>query len=171
MSRLVKWPVVGAGILAGFCIGAVMLVMAAEVFFRYVMRQPSYWSLEVSTYLLVAAVSLGSAYTLRINGHVAVEIVYEKLPRHLKRFAYYIAMLSVLFMAVILFWYGIVEVQVAIRFRDRSLTPLAMPMAYPMSMIPIGGFLLAMQAIELLVKPRDDDHAGPVPTQDSMPGD
>lgn len=159
MSHIVKWLVVGAGILAGACLAAVMFVMTVEVFFRYVMRQPSYWSLEVSTYLLVAAVSLGGAYTLRMNAHVGVEIVYNKLPALLKRFAFIIAMLAALVFAGVLFWYGIKEVQVALRFRDRSLTPLAMPMAYPMSLIPIGGFLLAIQAIELLFNPRIGDRS------------
>lgn len=154
MRRLVQWLVVGAGILAGFCIAAVMLVMVSEVFFRYVMQQPTYWALEVSTYLLVAAVSLGSAYTLRNKAHVGVEIVYNILPFQLKIFAYYIAMISALVMSGILFWYGIVEVKVALRFQDRSLTPLAMPMAYPLSLISIGGFLMAIQSIELLIKPR-----------------
>lgn len=157
MRRLVEWIVVGTGILAGLCIATVMFVMTMEVFFRYVMRQPSYWALEVSTYLLVAAVSLGGAYTLRMNSHVGVEIVYERLPKTLKRFAFTLAMLSVLVFACILLWYGIKEVQVSIRFRDRSLTPLAMPMAYPMSLIPIGAGLLALQAIELLFTSRDSD--------------
>lgn len=171
IRAFVKWPVVAAGVLAGFCIGAVMVVMGVEVFSRYVMRQPTYWALEVSTYLLVMAICLGSAYTLRVNGHVAVELVYEKLPSHFKRFAYYIGMLSALGVALVLLWYGIGEVRVAIRFNDRSLTPLAMPMAYPMSMIPIGGFLLALQAIELLIKPRDDTHATAATAQDTNSGD
>lgn len=171
MSHVVKWIVVGAGILAGLCLAAVMFVMTIEVFFRYVMRQPSYWSLEVSTYLLVAAVSLGGAYTLRMNAHVGVEIVYNKLPALLKRFAFILAMLSVLVFASVLVWYGIKEVQVALRFRDRSLTPLAMPMAYPMSLIPIGGLLLAIQAIELLFSPRISERSAPATVGASTTGD
>lgn len=154
MAAIVRWLVVGGGILAGMCIAAMTLVMGFEVFCRYLLGQPTYWALEVSTYLCVAAISLGGAYTLRENAHVGVEIVYQTMPKGLRRAAYFVAMMAGLLLAFILVRYGIREVQVAIRFGDRSLTPLAMPMAYPMSLIPLGGLLLGIQAIELILRPR-----------------
>ena len=66
----IAWVMGGAGFLSGLMIVASMLVMSIEVFFRFALGKPTFWALEVSTYLLVATTCLGVGYTLRMRGHV-----------------------------------------------------------------------------------------------------
>lgn len=153
MRRIVEWLVVKAAILGALSIAVVMGVMAYEVFCRYALGSPTNWALEVSTYLLAASVTLGGAYTLREHDHVGMELVYARLAPRGRAIAQRISMLAILGFALILLWYGIAEVRTAILFNERSLTPLAMPLAYPLSLVPIGAALLAMQAVELLIAP------------------
>lgn len=158
----VKWIVLVPAYVAGLSIAAVVLVMAYEVFCRYVLVAPTDWALEVSTYLLAASVCLGGAYTLREQAHVGMELVYAKMSRRGRRIVQRVSMVGIFFFAAVLFWYGLKEVRTAILFNETSLTPLAMPLAYPLSLMPIGAFLLALQSIETFIYPPADLHPGTI---------
>jgi TRAP-type C4-dicarboxylate transport system permease small subunit len=154
--NLVRWSVVAGGIFAGVGIAAMMFVMAYEVFSRYLMNAPTYWALEVSTYLLVASTCLGLGYTLRGNAHVAVDIAVRQLSAPTRRLCQRLVMLLVVGFAMVMLIYGVKEVLSAMHYGEHSLTPLAMPLAIPLSAVPIGALLLALQAIEFIVVPPPD---------------
>lgn len=158
LGRLIQGLVVGAGVVAAWCIVAGMGVMAYEVFCRYILGSPTDWALEVSTYLLTATVTLGGAYTLREQAHVGMELVYTRLSPQRRALAQRISLLTVLGFSAVLVWFGIEEARTAILFNETSLTPLAMPLVYPLSLVPIGGLLLAIQALELIVTPPIEVH-------------
>ena len=162
VRRLIRWTVVTPAYLAAFSIAAVVAVMAYEVFCRYVLGAPTDWALEISTYLLAALVCLGGGYTLREQAHVGMELVYAKMPLRGRRLAQRVSMVCVFVFAVILLWDGVKEVRTAILFNERSLTPLAMPLAYPLALMPIGAFLLALQAVELFFYPPTEPHVAAV---------
>ncbi len=65
--------------LAGWIVFAMMLIITYDVAMRYVFRAPTTWSFEISTYMLVAIVFLGGAWTLPAGGHVSVDIVTERV--------------------------------------------------------------------------------------------
>jgi TRAP-type C4-dicarboxylate transport system permease small subunit len=155
VSKLVET----AAVIAALSIAAVMLVMAYEVFCRYVLGNPTDWALEVSTYLFAVSVTLGGAYTLRHNDHVGMELIYKMLSNNRRVFCYYISMIMIIIFSLILIFFGIHEVKTALLFDERSLTPLAMPLAYPLSLVPIGGMLLLIQAVEKLFNPPADSRA------------
>ena len=153
IARAIGVVVNGCGLLAGFCIAAIVTIMAFEVFCRYILNSPTYWALEISVYLLVATVSLGGPYTLRIGGHVAVELIQNMLPLGGRRNTDRLNALIVCAFGAILFWYGLGVVSHAWRLGVFSLTPLAMPLVYPLSFIPLCGLLLLIQALEILINP------------------
>ena len=165
MARgIVRWLVLGGGVLSGAGFTAMMLVMGYEVFARYVLGAPTYWALEVSTYLLVWATSLGLAYTLRCNAHVSVDLVVRMVSPATRRVLARIVMAVILVFAVVVVVYGTHDVLSAMRWNEVSLTPLAMPIAIPTAGIPAGAALLALQAGEFLIAPpaeRDEEAAGP----------
>lgn len=153
MSRIIERLIVTAAGIAALCIAMILFVMAYEVFCRYWLGSPTDWALEVSTYLFAASVTLGGAYTLRHHDHVGMEILYVMLPSRGRAIAQRISIITVLGFSLVLVWYGIEEVRTALLFNETSLTPLAMPLAYPLSLVPIGGLLLFIQGLELLIKP------------------
>lgn len=170
IRRSIHTIVNAGGLLAGICIAMIVAIIAFEVFCRYILSSPTYWALEISIYLLVAMVSLGAPYTLRVGGHVAVEIVHDMLPGTARLLADRVNLLIVAGFGLVLLWYGVGEVRHAWRLGVFSLTPLAMPLVYPLTLIPICGLLLTVQAVELLFYPefqsdseQDEDH--PVVTE------
>jgi TRAP-type C4-dicarboxylate transport system permease small subunit len=159
MKWIVRKLVDSAAVIAALSIAAVMLVMAFEVFCRYILASPTDWALEICTYLFAMSVTLGGAYTLRHHDHVGMEVFYLTLGPMQRKIAKYISMFTILTFSLILIWFGIHEVRTAILFDEKSLTPLAMPLAYPLSLVPIGGFLLFIQGIEILFD-RNTDSKG-----------
>ena len=150
MRHAIKLLVESAAVVAAISIAAVMIVMAYEVFCRYILGSPTDWALEVSTYLFAVSVTLGGAYTLRHHDHVGMEIFLTMFNARYRRISQYISLSTILIFSLVLIWFGIHEVRTALLFDERSLTPLAMPLAYPLSLVPIGGFLLLLQCAELI---------------------
>lgn len=73
------------GVLAGLALASMALLMGAEVVARYVLAAPLSWSVGlVSNYLMVAFFFLGLPVTVREGAHVAIDVVYDRLPRALR---------------------------------------------------------------------------------------
>ena len=82
--RAVDGLAVGCAIVA-----SALLTVAALVITYMVINRASgasaYWEIEFSVYLMVAAVFLGSPYTLRTRGHVNVDLLDTFLPDRVRR--------------------------------------------------------------------------------------
>ena len=70
-------------------LAAVMLALAAlvitwSIIYR-AMGASTYWEIEFSVYMMVAALFLASPYCLATQGHVGVDLLSHYLPRRLAR--------------------------------------------------------------------------------------
>jgi TRAP-type C4-dicarboxylate transport system permease small subunit len=72
------------GLAAGLIVGTSGLIVFAVVL-RYVLSAPFKHTEEISSYLLVAIVFFGLAYTLKEGGHVRVELVMRMFPLRARR--------------------------------------------------------------------------------------
>lgn len=161
IARTIWALVTAGGVLSGIGILGIAGVMTWEVVARYLFNAPTSWALEVVSYLLVASASLGSAYTLRHNGHVAVDVVVQMCPPIVQRVLRALTHAAIAAFALVLIVYGAEQVRHAYRLGEISLTPLAMKMWIPSAVVPLGGLLLLLQALELIVNPgiREAGHA------------
>ena len=66
------------GRLGSIIILAIILIGSIEVILRFVFRSPTNWSWELNSMLLCFYVGLAGGYTTLIDGHVRVDIFYEK---------------------------------------------------------------------------------------------
>ena len=64
---------------------AIVLVILAQVFFRYVLSQPLSWSIEVATGLLLYIAFIGFAIGVRDNAHVALNLFERRLGPRARR--------------------------------------------------------------------------------------
>lgn len=65
--------------MADWCVLAAVLISAANATVRYTVSYSSNAFLEIQWYLFGALVLLGAAHTLRMNGHVRVDIIYNSV--------------------------------------------------------------------------------------------
>ena len=57
-----------------------IFIVVYEVFMRYLFNAPTIWGFEATTLIYGAHFALGFGYTLKHNGHVAIDIFESKLP-------------------------------------------------------------------------------------------
>jgi TRAP-type C4-dicarboxylate transport system permease small subunit len=66
---------------AALALFAIMLIVVADVLLRYLFNAPLSWSYDlISIYLMGVAFFLALSETLRMNHHVAVDILYLRFP-------------------------------------------------------------------------------------------
>ncbi|HWP50632.1 MAG TPA: TRAP transporter small permease [Clostridia bacterium] len=61
-------------------------VFVMQIFFRYILRSPKPWSMEVTSMCYVWVVLLGACYAQRKKSHVTFTLIYDMLSVKLKSF-------------------------------------------------------------------------------------
>ena len=160
IARAISGVVWLGGVASALSILAITGIMTYEVVARYVFSRPTYWALEIVSYLLVATAALGMGYVMQRNGHVAVDVVERRLPRLGRAITYRLTLLIAAVFALVLVWAGIDQTRHAYKLGEVSLTPLAMRMWIPIALVPIGGALLLLQVLLMLLSPRPNLDSG-----------
>lgn len=148
------------GVASGLSILAIAAIMTYEVVARYIFSRPTYWALEIVSYLLVATAALGMGYVMQRNAHVAVDVVERRLPQLGRAVTYRLTLLMAAIFALVLTWAGIEQTRHAYKLGEVSLTPLAMRMWIPIALVPVGGVLLLLQVLLMLLSPRTNADGG-----------
>lgn len=135
---------------SGYVAGALLWVLAflivADILLR-LLGVPILWSNEVSVYVLIGLVFLGAGYTYDNDGHFAIGLVVEKLPRTARLGIELAVVVLSLGFALLLAWGGVQLVQFAHSMAIRSPTLLHTPLALPYAAIFIGGLTLSLSLI------------------------
>jgi TRAP-type mannitol/chloroaromatic compound transport system permease small subunit len=78
-SRAIDAMNLWLGRFAELCVALAVTISAANAMIRYAFDRSSNAWLEIQWYLFAAMVMLGASYTLRMNEHVRVDILYAHL--------------------------------------------------------------------------------------------
>lgn len=140
-------------------IAAVLLAAAVLIICYMIVRRTlgysSFWEVEASIYLTVAATFLASPYTLRTGGHVSVDLLPGLLPEGPRRA--FLMLLRGVGIAVCLYlaWEGWRLTHDALLTDERSIS-MWRPVRWPMyAMLPIGMVLTALQYLCEILAPED----------------
>ncbi|QTF93203.1 TRAP transporter small permease [Halomonas sp. BM-2019] len=125
---------------------AILLVMLAsisyQVFARYILNSPTFWSEELARFLIVWLTMLGSASLIKdSDGHISVEYLVDKMSGKLKFAVSFIRDLLTVGMCGLLGYYGMQLAEVGGR---TSSSGLGIPMSYPYYAIPVGALMIAV---------------------------
>lgn len=66
------------GRIVGWIAVPMIVALIYEVFARYVFHRPTIWSYEITYMIYGTHFLLGAAYTLRVKGHIRIDLVYMK---------------------------------------------------------------------------------------------
>jgi C4-dicarboxylate transporter DctQ subunit len=133
--------------LAGILLIFIMLSVCLEVVLRSFFNRPQIWVTEVTECLLLYITFLGTAWLLREEGHVKVDIILDRLKPKTVALLGIISSLIGLFVSLILAIYGL---SVTWSYFQRGIyTPTAMeiPVFAILLIIPIGSSMLFIQFI------------------------
>lgn len=94
---------------------ALVAIVAWQVFTREVLNDTAPWTQEAAQYSFVVLAMIAAAYVFSERGHIAVEILIEKLPMRSRRAAAIVIELIVVFFivsiaGVLILFYSIVQI-------------------------------------------------------------
>lgn len=123
------------------------LSVCAEVIFRYFLRQPLIWVVEVTEYIIVHITFLGSVWLLKRDKHVVMDVVTSRLNQKARIFLLILTSTICTIIFLILTWWGIIAVIGA--YKENLFVPkqLEMPKFIVMMVIPIGCLMLTGEFI------------------------
>src|SRR5262245_33890065 len=76
LSRAIDWVNAQFGVVANWLVLLACLISAGNAFSRYLFSMSSNGWLEIQWYMFAGMVLLGAPYTLKMNEHVRVDLVY-----------------------------------------------------------------------------------------------
>ena len=120
-------------------LGAMTVIIFANVALRYLTDQSIEWAEEVARHLMIWLTFLGAGPVLRYGGHIAVDNLQDGVPRVFSvGLRVLIAMLLLGFFGFMV-WYGWVYMMRA-QYQTTAATQISF--AYVYAAMPIGGVLL-----------------------------
>ncbi|MBI4185937.1 MAG: TRAP transporter small permease [Chloroflexi bacterium] len=129
-----------------------MILVLVEVVARYFFRHPFGLADEISAYMLVALIFIGTAYTWRAKGHITVDIVVSRLPAKVqKRLKLVTLIIATAFVPVLIKSYYSLWAN-SHKYGERSGHWLRVPLEWPQLTMLIGVILLFIMMIIDLVR-------------------
>ena len=126
--------------------GVVLLFITFSIFIdvilRYFFNRPSIWITEVSTYLFLYMIFLGTAYALQEGLHIRVTFFYVLFGTRAKRFIDLATSLFAMTFSLTLLWQTSVMTWTAFKDNWTSPTMLNAPYAYIYVAMVLGSFFL-----------------------------
>jgi TRAP-type C4-dicarboxylate transport system permease small subunit len=141
---------VAENVLIGLLLIAIVVVILAQVTFRYVLSAPLSWSTEVATGLLLYVAFVGFAIGVRDNAHVALNLFERRLGDRGRRV---VRTVELLFLGGVLLALGIGAVEYMAEQSDVT-TPAGLPLWTVLLAIPVGSGLGVIHAIDGIIAPQ-----------------
>ena len=142
IKKVINWTIV--------IIFAVIIVASLiQVVLRYLFNAPLMWEEEFVRYLYVWGIMIAVAVVFAEGGHIAIDLLKNKLPRVMKLWVEVLIFLIIGVISAALFYYGLQYVFKA----GNSMSPaLGIPMTYAYLAIPAGSLLILVLAGVKIVK-------------------
>ena len=129
-----------------------MLAISYSVMMRYLLNRPVAWIVEISSYLMLYITFLGTAWLLRQDGHVEIDLFTSHLSSRKKAILKALTSVGGAMVGFILAWKGTF---VTIDYFKRGVTVMGIlntPQFLLMAVIPVGGFLLMVEFIRQIFR-------------------
>lgn len=150
LSRVVALLSAAAMALAAVALLVSLALIGWAVVMRYVFNLAPIWVDDLVGFALVAIVMLASAQTLRGGEHIGVDLVVERLSPAARRWAQGWAALATIAIAAVLIVNGWGTAMLARRLGLLTEGFLEWPTWMLMLLMPVGGALLLLAAVEAL---------------------
>jgi TRAP-type C4-dicarboxylate transport system permease small subunit len=141
-----------SGIIQGWFILIMMLLVLVDVTSRYVLNDPLSIAEEFGGYLLVTVVCMGLAYAWKERGHVRVEFLIAALPGPLRKWVRLLTLLLAFIFTGFMTVAAWELVETSLMFGTRSGSWLRTPIAYPQIVIILGSAWMFLQLVAEIIK-------------------
>jgi len=134
-----------------YIVSTLFIIMVSLVFLqvltRFVVNYPISWTEEISRYLMIYIIFLGSALLVRKRAHIAVDFLLEIVKSKAKSILDMIVLIvSIIFFAILL----VFGTQLTFIVIGQTTPNLQFSMAWAYAAVPIGGLLMFLNALAVL---------------------
>ena len=135
-----------------YLVFAMMGVLLYESISRTLFNQPHIWVVEVAQFTMAAYYLLGGGYSMILEGHVRMDLLYGRWTGRTRAVMDAITAIVLLFYLVILLYGAISSVEYALKYGQVNYTSWAPPLAPIKIIMTIGIFLMLLQTIAIFLK-------------------
>jgi len=154
LAARLEWLSDAAAAVAGAATLGLTVLVASGVVARRVFNAPFLFVEELSGYVVLAIVFLGLAHTMRVGGHVRVELVIDSVGGALRTALQGASLLLAGIWAVFFLLAALYQVSEFYTQGILSFAYLQTPLWIPGSFMVVGGALLTLQCLALLLRLR-----------------
>ena len=141
MKNLYGWAIRGMEYLVIGLMGALAILVAVEVFFRYVLNASISWYDEFAGYLLVWVTFWGAVLALDRGRHIGFETVLERFPILAQKLTMTIVYLLLITLQVVLVYYGWM---LTTQLSGETAITLPVPIGLVYLVIPLTGAMMLL---------------------------
>ena len=125
-----------------------MLAIFADVTLRYFLDRPITWAFEATEYSLLYITFLGTAWLLKREGHVKLDLVLNWLEPRAQTYLNVITSILLAIVCLFLVWYGAHATWDNFQRGVLSVKYYSLPKFAFLAVIPVGGFFLFVQSVK-----------------------
>lgn len=139
--------------------GVLLLSSGSRTFFdvSYV------WTVEVAQFLLAAYYLLGGGYSMQLDSHVRMDLLYSRWSPRRRAIVDAITVFFLLFYLIILLVGGISSTEYALTYGQKNFSAWAPPLAPIKIIMVIGIFLMLLQVIAVFFRDLATARGEPLP--------
>jgi TRAP-type C4-dicarboxylate transport system permease small subunit len=127
--------------------GLMVVTVTWQVITRYVLNNPSSYTEELATYLLIWVSLLGAAYALRQKAHLGIDVLVLRLSAPWRRAAEQLAYAAVIACAVVVFIFGGSRLMYVTLHLNQVSAAFRVPVGYVYSVVPLSGLLMVFYGV------------------------
>jgi TRAP-type C4-dicarboxylate transport system permease small subunit len=138
--------------LVALVMGVLVIDVTWQVVTRFVLHDPSSWTEELATFLMIWVGLLGASVALKRGAHLGIDYFVSKLsPRKRAATEIFVFAVCALFSAFVLVGGGVALVRDVLE-QEQTSAALRIKMGYVYLALPISGFFLTLYSLEFLVQ-------------------
>jgi TRAP-type C4-dicarboxylate transport system permease small subunit len=139
-------------VLTAISMGVLVVDVTWQVVTRFILKNPSNWTEELATCLMIWVGLLGSAVALNRGAHLGIDYFVGKLPQKKRLFTEIFVYTCISAFSVSVLLIGGTRL-VLITFMQGGILPaLGILLGYVYLAVPIAGFFLSLYSIEFLIE-------------------
>jgi TRAP-type mannitol/chloroaromatic compound transport system permease small subunit len=129
---------------------------------RVIAGIPINWAIEMSQFVLSAYYLFGGPYSMQLNGHVRMDLLWGRFSARQRAVTDAVTILFVIFYLIVLFAGGISATNYAVVYKQQNYSSWA-PLLWPIKAImTFGIFLMLLQAISTFFKDLAEARGKPI---------
>ena len=140
----------------GYVVMYLALVMMALLLFasitRYVFNVPFVWIIEMAQFLMAAYYILGGGYSMQLDAHVRMDVLYERWKPKTRAFMDSLTAFFLVFYLAIMVYGGFSSTAYSLKYNQTNYSAWAPPMAPIKIIMTVGIALMLLQAIAIFFR-------------------